>query len=243
MATRPKKKRAAKAKTRPRKSVAAAKPKKGRLAKAATKRPTSKKKRKPARKASRPATSLARLDLVISAHPGLVLVADDRAVFARECPDLDAVMKAHARDATVLFKCAWAYRKLGRFDDAHRAADRALAVERTFETLTAKATVYRAGGDVDGATALFDEAARLDPDDTSASMEAGRTFGEAGRFAEAAAAYDRVLERDPERVDARIWMTYASFMAMKTHEHITTMQELAKTDALAEELLADMLSR
>jgi tetratricopeptide (TPR) repeat protein len=199
----------------------------------------------PARAAPNARMVLSRLELLLAAYPGMVLEGEEKKTFAEECPDLANTIAAHPRDPEILFRCAWAYRKLGRFDEALDAADLALAVGRTWRAVTAKATVYRAKGDAEGAIALFDEAARIDPADTSALMEGARAFGEAGRFREAADWFARVLERDREHIEARLWREYSWFMDTRAPEHVAAVRALAEANPteLASRLLADMEAR
>jgi tetratricopeptide (TPR) repeat protein len=184
--------------------------------------------------------ALAHLELLISAHPGLLLDEDERAEFADELPDLAALVAANPDDAELLIHCAYAARKLGRFDDALAAADAALAADRTWRTVTAKATVYRAAADADRAIALFEEAAGLDPDDTAALMEGARTLGEAERFAEAAVWFERVVTRDPDRTDATLWAAYSAHCATHDPAQIARVRAILAEDPdddLAERLL------
>jgi len=184
--------------------------------------------------------AIARLDIVHGAHPGVILEGEERVTFARECPDLDALVAAYPHDLDVLVRCVFAYRKQARFDDAHRVADLAIDVARTWQTVSAKAGVCRAANATDAAIALFEEASHLDPEDTAALMEGARTLGEAGRFADAAMWFGRVVERDPEHDDARVWGEYAGYKATHDPRHVEAVRALARDNALAAHLLPDM---
>jgi tetratricopeptide (TPR) repeat protein len=184
--------------------------------------------------------AIARLDVVHGAHPGLVLDGEDRAAFARECPDLDALVAAYPHDLDILVRCVFAYRKQARFEDAQRVADLAIAVAPTWQTVSAKAGVYRAAKAIEPAIALFDEASRLDPEDTAALIEGARMLGEAGRFADAAAWFARVVERDPDNDDARVWGEYAGYRATQDPRHVEAVRALATRNPLAAHLLPDM---
>ena len=170
----------------------------------------------------------------------MVLEGEERATFARECPDLAALVAAYPRDLDVLVRCVFAYRKQARFDDAQRVADLAIDVARTWQTVSAKAGVCRAANATDAAIALFEEASHLDPEDTAALMEGARTLGEAGRFADAAAWFNRVVARDPEHDDARVWGEYAGYRATHDPRHVEAVRALARDNALAAHLLPDM---
>ena len=147
------------------KSVAKKAPAKKPPAKKPTaKKPTAKKfaAKKPA--AKKPKTSaagslraaLSHLELLCSAHPGLVLEGDERATFARECPPLAPLVADRSAGAELLVYCTWALRKMGRFREAVAAGERAVAVERSWRTLTAKASVHRANDQPDLAVPLFE---------------------------------------------------------------------------------------
>ena len=186
---------------------------------------------------------LARLEIVVGAHAGLVLEGKEKATFQREVPDLDAIVEEHPTDGELMTYCAYAYRKLGRFEDALHAADCALATGRTWRHVTAKATVLRAKGEADEAIELFYEAAQLDPDDTSALMEGARTLGEANRFRDAAHWFGRVLERDPESTEALLWREYSAFNDTRSPEHVARVKRVLDEDprnGLARRLLSFM---
>jgi tetratricopeptide (TPR) repeat protein len=132
---------------------------------------------------------------------------------------------------------------MGRFEEAIAAGARAVEVERSWKSLTAKASAHRAAEQCDLALSLFDEAARLDPDDTSALMEGARTLGEAGRFGEAATWFGRVVEREPDDTDALVWREYAAYCHTKDEAHVTEVRRILAEDPdhkLARRLLADM---
>ena len=241
------------AKKAPAKKPPAKKPpaKKPTAKKFAAKKPAAKKPaaKKPA--AKKPKTSaagslraaLSHLELLCSAHPGLVLEGDERATFARECPPLAPLVADRSAGAELLVYCTWALRKMGRFREAVAAGERAVAVERSWRTLTAKASVHRANDQPDLAVPLFEEAARLDPSDTAALMEGARTLGEAGRFVDAAQWFGRVVKRDPERTDARVWAAYSAFCGSKDLAHVKVVRDIIRDDPdddLAKRLFAEM---
>ena len=254
-AAKPAKKKAAPAnkKAAPKKAAPAKKkaaPKKAAPKKAAPKK-AAPKKAAPKKAAARTAPhkppppkatdAIARLDIVHGAHPGVILEGEERVTFARECPDLDALVAAYPHDLDVLVRCVFAYRKQARFDDAQRVADLAIDVARTWQTVSAKAGVCRAANATDAAIALFEEASHLDPEDTAALMEGARTLGEAGRFADAAVWFGRVVERDPEHDDARVWGEYAGYKATHDPRHVEAVRALSRDNALAAHLLPDMI--
>jgi len=184
-------------------------------------------------------SALPRLRMLIAAHPGLVLREPERSTFAAEARDLDAVARASS-DVELLTHCVFALRKMAQFERALAIADRALAIERTFATLTAKATVHRAASEPDAAIALFDEAARLDATDLSALMEGGRTLGEVGRFGDAATWFHRAFERDTTDMAALVWREYSAYCHDKKREHVAAIEKVANEgldDGLASELL------
>jgi tetratricopeptide (TPR) repeat protein len=186
---------------------------------------------------------VAHLSMLVSAHPGLVLRGEERATFERECPDLETIAAASSANAEALIQCAWAYRKLAKFDHARRMADAAIAADRSWKSLTAKASVCRAMGDVNPAIALFDEAATLDPTDTSALMEGARTLGEAERLEDAAIWFGRVVDRDASNTEALLWREYCLHCLTKSPKHVDNVRAVLKGDphnGVAAELLGYM---
>src|SRR6185436_17056341 len=121
-----------KTKAKPAKKVAA--PKKKAAPKKPVKRGVAKPKRAPAPEAANadPQAVLAHLRVLCSAHPGLVLERDERDTFADECPALEPFMDARGIDPELLVYSTWAYRKMGRFEEAIAAGARAVEVERSW---------------------------------------------------------------------------------------------------------------
>ncbi len=190
--------------------------------------------------------ALTRLHLAVGAHPGLVLDPDEDAdEFAKEVGDLGTIVKAHAGDAETLVMCVYAYRKLGQLEAAHAVAQAALALGRTFETVSAAATVFRAEADAEAAGKLFDEAAAIDPTDTSALMESGKTFGQAERFADAEKCFARAFERDPQLAEAEMWAIYSGYAGCVAGEEkpfLARMKKLVKANP-ADDLAAEFLEK
>jgi tetratricopeptide (TPR) repeat protein len=174
------------------------------------------------------ASDLARLEMLVNAHPGLVLDDDEAEEVAAEAGDLDVFADEHAANARALVLCTYLYRKTMRFDEALETAERALALGRTFDAVTAAATVHRALDEVDEACALFAEAARIDPLDTSALIEGAKTLGAAERFPECEAWFARVLERTPGNAEAEMWHIYAGYAAAEPDDepaHVERMRQ------------------
>jgi tetratricopeptide (TPR) repeat protein len=170
------------------------------------------------------------LQRAIAEHPGLVLEGPDRTAFLGAAAGLEVLVRSVGLDEEALVLCAWGLRKLGRFPEAHDAADRALARGRTWKAVTAKASVFRAQGRVDEAVALYAEGAALEPSDTSAMTEAAQTLGEAGRHAEAAGWFGRAADRDPRRTDARAWQEYALFLGDRDPARVARVRALAERE-------------
>lgn len=190
-------------------------------------------------------STLERLRESVAAHPGLLLVDAKRARFAAAIPDLAAVEAEaggdDARLAEARILVAEARRKLGQLAEAHAVIDRALAAARTTRALRAKGSIHRAAREADAAIALFAEAAELDAGDTAALMEAARTLGEVERYAESAAWFGRVVERDPANTDALLWGEYAGHCATGDAKHLARIREVVSKhpdDELARRLMA-----
>jgi tetratricopeptide (TPR) repeat protein len=190
---------------------------------------------------------LARLELLVAAHPGLVHDDDEAEELAAEAGDLDAFADAHADNARALVLCTYLYRKTMRFDEALEVVEQALALGRTFEAVTAAATVHRALDEVDAACALFDEAARIDPNDVTALMEGAKALGGAERYAESQAWFARVLERESYNTDAQMWLIYAGYAGCADEDeplYVERMREFCAAhpeDAVAAGFLRQMV--
>ena len=168
---------------------------------------------------------------VLADHDGLVLEDDERDELREELGELAEIRAAHPNDATVQACCARAYRKLGELDDAEACARRAVALERSFDTLTALAAVYRVEGNVDEAVELFDEVSRLDPDDTTSLAEGGDVLRFASRFAEAAKRYEEALRRDPSHGWAQVMLALVRFRMTGDRTHAASIVEIARGPA------------
>ena len=147
----------------------------------------------------------------LAEYDGLRLEEDERAALRDRLPELAAIRAAHPDDLGVQAVCARAYRKLGELDDAEACAERAVALERTFDTLTALATVHRVRKRSEEAVLLFDEVSRLDPADTTSLAEGGDVLRFVGRYAEAATRYEEALRRDPDHSWALVMLALVRF--------------------------------
>ncbi len=180
------------------------------------------------------ASAARRLELAISAHPGLVIDDEDEAAeFSKEVGDLDKIVAEHKTDAATLVLCVYAHRKLGDYAEAHEVAERALAVERSFATVSAAATVFRAEGELENAWKLFEEAAERDKKDASALMEAGKCYGEAERFADAERCFAAARKRDPKNREAEMWEIYAGYAGCKPEvekSYVVRMRRFVKAN-------------
>jgi tetratricopeptide (TPR) repeat protein len=176
----------------------------------------------------------------VADHPGLVLEGEGRAKFLQAAAALDVLVRSVGQDEETLVYCTWALRKLSRFAEAHEVVDRALARGRTWKAVAAKASVCRAEGRVDAALALFEEAAALDPADTTALTEAAQTLGEAGRPGDAAVWFGRAADRDPRRLDARAWQEYAAHQVDRDPARVERVRALAEREPTAKFLLSWM---
>lgn len=156
---------------------------------------------------------LAAADLreVLAEFDGLELDDEAQKELREALPDLGSLRAVYPNDAGVLAACARAYRKLGALADAEACALGAVSLDRSFDTLTALATVHRVLSRTDDAVALFDEVSCLDPEDTTSLAEGGDVLRFVGRFAEAAARYEEALRRDPDHGWAQVMLALTRF--------------------------------
>ena len=91
----------------------------------------------------------------------------------------------------------------GRYDDAQRTYDRALAIQPDrAETLNHRGIVLKNLGNLEGSLASFDGALAIQPDYADALNNRGNTLQRLGRFADALASYDKALAVRPDYAEA-----------------------------------------
>lgn len=125
-----------------------------------------------------------------------------------------AMPSAGALDATTRGKLANleadladAYREVGELADAIEAYRRALDRCPTFHDIRHRlAITLREAGLPERALAEFDRVRRGHPDFLDAAVQRGVTLYTLGRSAEAAETWQEVLDRDPDRADARMYL-------------------------------------
>ncbi|MBO0917473.1 tetratricopeptide repeat protein [Streptomyces laculatispora] len=94
-------------------------------------------------------------------------------------------------------------RACGRYEQSFALCDRADAVERVMWVAVARASTWRAMGDLDQAAAAFEDALALDPHNWSLCLDLGDVRAEQGDFAAAAALAEQGLQHEPQEVSLR----------------------------------------
>lgn len=87
--------------------------------------------------------------------------------------------------------------KNGRLSDARAVADQAYRESPGWETAVAAANAARRAGDLDGAVAMFTKAADYNPNAVPTWLDIGDMRLEQKRYAEALAAYETALAKEP----------------------------------------------
>jgi protein O-GlcNAc transferase len=91
----------------------------------------------------------------------------------------------------------------GRYDDALRTCDQALAIQpEDPEALNHRGLTLKNLGRLEASLASYDRALAIDPAYADALNNRGNTLQRLGRFAEALASYDRALAQRPDDADA-----------------------------------------
>ncbi|MER5274228.1 tetratricopeptide repeat protein [Streptomyces sp. NPDC002809] len=94
-------------------------------------------------------------------------------------------------------------RACGHYEQSFALCDRADAVERVMWTAVARASTWRAMGDLDRAAAAFEDALALDPHNWSLCLDLGDVRAEQGDFAAAAALAEQGLRHEPQEASLR----------------------------------------
>jgi tetratricopeptide (TPR) repeat protein len=122
-----------------------------------------------------------------------------REALERLLPTLGAYQRAHADDALLALGLSVLARELGHVDDALAISTDAHHRAPSYFTAVAIAGARRAGGAPALALDAFDEALRHNPDDLPVRLDRGDLLCEIGQPDAGLAAYQDVLDRDPEQ--------------------------------------------
>ena len=133
-------------------------------------------------------------------------------------------------------------RLAGRLDDAIEEASNAHEAFHSWLTATELAAAHRQAGRIDDALRCLEEAARLDPTDATASLDAGDLLFQARRFAEARKAYEVALQREPGNSWSKVTILFID--ASQGDERARAqLVALSKTSGNAGERARQLLSR
>ncbi|MBI3725601.1 tetratricopeptide repeat protein, partial [bacterium] len=111
---------------------------------------------------------------------------------------VDAVSVAHPRCAALLNARAGLLRRLGRLDNALRAAEALVATEPSWHSYVCLAMVHRARKDLESTLGAYRKALELDPSDVEARVDLADTLAEHERYGESQRELDEVLRREPK---------------------------------------------
>lgn len=117
--------------------------------------------------------------------------------------EIDISARAAIRRARQLFES-------GRYPDAARQLEEVVAIDpQSLEAHIKLVRVYRRLSDFEQLEKHYQAAIALDPDLPTAHLLYGRSLGDAGRFPEATVAFLKVLETEPEHVEANTYLAQA----------------------------------
>lgn len=138
----------------------------------------------------------------------------ERAQLSRFVPILErfAAHPSAAAQPVVMALGSGILRRVGKTQEAVALAGQSLAAPTTFG-YSAMGLARRAAGEFDEAVEAFKAAESLEPADPSYPSEQGRALWEGGRFAEAAAAFARSLERGEGDNEAAMSHDYTAHKA------------------------------
>jgi len=120
-------------------------------------------------------------------------------------------------------------RQVGRLDKLLEQAERRVAATPKSMTLKSElAELYTAAGRSDDASKLFDEVAKLKPNDPRAAWEMGKRLQQAGKNAEAVDKFIEAVEKDPSFLDNDFYIFQRAVTASKSSDK--AYQTLMKID-------------
>jgi tetratricopeptide (TPR) repeat protein len=111
---------------------------------------------------------------------------------------LAAVLReAHPRIPGLYYAGSAMSRRLALYDEAIQLAARARALEPSYMTAIGHACALRDAGRVDEAVQAYKDAIPFDPDDVAVWLDIGDLYAKRSRWAEALAAYEAALAKNP----------------------------------------------
>jgi tetratricopeptide (TPR) repeat protein len=122
--------------------------------------------------------------------------------FASIPPDHEHYTEAQTQIASI-------HERRGRFEEARRAVDAALAVERTRPLELYAATLQAKSGDLEGAVGYVEGLISDDPDNDELHYNLGIIYGEAKEPERAIAAMRKALELNPDNASALNYIGYS----------------------------------
>jgi tetratricopeptide (TPR) repeat protein len=153
------------------------------------------------------------------------LVATGRA--ADGLGEVAATLSHDASEPHAFYARAWALSAKGDSPEAVAAAERAVAGGRGLPALLLLGTMRFRAHDMGGARTLFDQAARLAPDDARVAYDQALVAQSEARYREAREGYLRALSLDPKMADARYNLAVLTHGAGADDEARHNLDELA----------------
>ncbi len=117
----------------------------------------------------------------------------------------------HPRHERLAYVHVFSLRRRERFDEAVTVAREMFADSETYEWVVALGATYRDAGMLDDAAAMYERAVEIDDSDASIFLDIGDVRLEKGSVAQAIAAYESALEREPDQPWALASLAFARF--------------------------------
>ncbi|MEP7119544.1 MAG: tetratricopeptide repeat protein [Byssovorax sp.] len=134
---------------------------------------------------------------LLQRFPGDDLDDEDREALAETMPLVEALEEAHPTSWRLAGAQSMILRKIGRYEEASSAAEKAYAAEPVSSTAVTLAYARREEGDFPAARAAFEAAIRLDPESLEIPADLAQLLCNQGLIDEGIALFDAIVEKDP----------------------------------------------
>lgn len=134
---------------------------------------------------------------LLERFPGDNLDDAAREALAETLPLLDALEEAHPSSWRLAGVQSMILRKVGRYEEASSAAEKAFAAEPGSSTAVTLAYARREEGNFPAARAAFEAAIRLDPESLEIPADLAQLLCNQGLMDEGVALFDAILAKDP----------------------------------------------
>lgn len=135
---------------------------------------------------------------LLERFPGDDLDDEDRERLAETIPLVEALEEAHPGSWRLAGVQSMILRKVGRYEEASAAAEKAFAAEPASSTAVTLAYARREEGNFPAARAAFESAIRLDPESLEIQADLAQLLCNNDLMAEGMVLFDAILAKDPK---------------------------------------------